>query len=674
MSARYQILNTNMAEKNIKKQIEKLRKEIRRHNDLYYTRGEAEISDAAYDALIKELKALEKEHPEFDSPDSPTRTVGAPIPEKFGKIDHAAPMLSLESVTSEEDALHFDKTCRKESGENPDYISEPKLDGLSIELVYEKGLFVRGSTRGNGVTGEDVTLNIKTIPDVPAKLAAKEAPERIAVRGEVLMHIKDFQDLNRKQAAEGKEPYANPRNVAAGSLRQLDWRVTAARKLHVYCYRILDYSETMPRTQQEALKLLKDLGLETSPNVKHCRDIEEAVKYHHEMESKRDDLDYEIDGVVIKVNDIALQEKLGTRTTNPKWAVAYKFKPRREITKVEDIVVQVGRTGVITPLALLQPVDVGGVTVSRATLHNMDQVDKLGIKIGDQVKVERAGDVIPYISEVIEAKRTGAEKAFHMPKKCPSCGTALEKEDVFYRCPGGLACPAQLKETICHYSSKGAVDIDGFSDKSVELLYDKGLVKSISDIYTLKREDLLGLEGWKEKKTDNILKAIEASRTVSLDRFVFGLGIRNVGKHIAALLAGNFGTLEGIMDAAEDELLKIKEIGPEIARGISDFFRASKNLAEIKKLRANGVNITPFKKVSGGKLSGKKIVFTGSLSGISRSEAKKMVEAEGGEALSSVTSDTDLVVAGEKAGSKLDAARKKGIKVISESDFMSLVE
>jgi DNA ligase (NAD+) len=662
-----------MTSKDIKKRIIQMREEIRRHNDLYYTKGEAEISDAAYDAIFRELKALEKEHPEFYSPDSPTNTVGAPIPEKFLKVDHTAPMLSLESVNDEEGARRFDRACRKEISGELDYICEPKLDGLSIELVYEKGSFVRGSTRGNGFTGEDVTRNLKTISNVPERLSAKEPPDRIAVRGEVMMHIKDFQRLNRKQAAEGKEPYANPRNVAAGSLRQLDWRVTAERKLHVYCYRILDYSEKTPRTHREALKLLESLGFDTSPNVKYCRDIEEAVKYHHRMESKRDDLDYEIDGVVIKVNDIALQEKLGTRTTNPKWAVAYKFKPRKEITKVEDIVVQVGRTGVITPLALLQPVDVGGVTVSRATLHNMDQVEKLGIKIGDHVKVERAGDVIPYISEVMKDERTGGEKAFRMPEKCPSCGTQVEKEDVFYRCPAGLACPAQLKETICHYSSKDAVDIEGFSDKSVELLYQKGLIKGISDIYDLRREDLLKLDGWKEKKMYNFLRAIEKARTVELDRFVFGLGIKNVGRHIAMLLARNFGTLEKIMEADEQRLLAIKEIGPEIARSITDFFKTEKNTREIRKLRAGGVNVLPFKKHTGGKLSGKKIVFTGSLAGLSRSEAKKAAEARGGEVHSSVTSGIDLVVAGDNAGGKLDEARKKGIKIITEDEFMSIL-
>ena len=662
-----------MGKDSIKKRIDELRKEIRRHNDLYYTKGAAEVSDSIYDQLIKELKDLEKKHPEYASLDSPTQTVGAPIPEKFTKIKHTAPMLSLESINDEKGAERFNENCLKGSDAAIDYTSEPKLDGISIELVYENGRFVSGSTRGDGIIGEDVTLNLKTIKDVPEKLSAKDPPERIAVRGEVMMHISDFQKLNKDQVESGKEPFANPRNVAAGSMRQLDYRITAERSLHVYCYRILHISENMPPTQKKSLELLKDLGFRVSPSIKHCSGIDEAVKYHHEMENKRDDLDYEIDGIVVKVNSIAEQTRLGMRTTNPRWAVAYKFAPRKEQTRVENIVVQVGRTGVLTPLALLNPVEVGGVTVSRATLHNMDQVEKLGIKIGDYVKVERAGDVIPYISEVVTGKRSGKEKEFHMPKKCPSCGSALEKEDVFFRCPAGLACPAQVKESIAHYSSKGAVDIDGFSDKTAELLYDRGIVKSISDIYAIKEEDLIPLEGWKEKKIRNLINAIEKAREIDLDRFIFGLGIRNVGKHIAKLLADRFRNIENVIASEKEELVEINEIGPEIAECIVDFFRNKKNLKEIENLRKYGVTIKEKKKTAGGKLAGKKVVFTGSLETMSRSEANDLVEAAGGDTSSSVGSGTDFVVAGEKAGSKLDAARKKGIRILTEAEFRKLI-
>ena len=658
--------------KEIKKKIEDLKKEIRRHNGLYYTKAAPEISDSRYDDLMRELKDLEKKHPEYVSTDSPTQAVGAPIPEKFVKVKHAAPMLSLESVNDEEGAEHFDRTCKKETASEVDYVCEPKLDGVSIELVYDHGRFVRGSTRGNGVTGEDVTLNLGTVPSVPARLKGERVPERIAVRGEVMMHIGDFQRLNKQQLEEGKDAFANPRNVAAGSMRQLDYRITGERKLHVYCYQILDISGDMPATQKDALELLKRLGFRTSPHAKYCRDIKTAVSCHHDLEKDRDDLDYEIDGVVIKVNDLGLQKKLGTRTANPKWAVAYKFKPRKEVTRVENIVVQVGRTGVITPVALLQPVEVGGVTVSRATLHNMDQVEKLGVRIGDYVRVQRAGDVIPYVSDVIKERRAGKEKKFYMPKKCPSCGTPVEREDVFYRCPAGLACPAQLKEAITHYASKGAADIDGLSDKTVELLHEKGLIRGISDIYTLKRGDLLGLEGWKEKKTENILNAITASKSTTFERFIFALGIKNVGKHIALLLAEKFGALEDLIAARTDELTSIKEIGPEIAESIRAFFAEKKNLDQIHKLRKNGVVISR-RAATRGKFTGKKIVFTGSLESMTRSEAKKLVESEGGEASSSVSSGTDLVVSGGNPGSKIDEARKKGIKIITEEEFKKLI-
>jgi len=667
-----------MKKKDVKKRIDELRREIKKHNRLYYTEGKPEISDSKYDSLLNELRQLERTHPEYRSPDSPTRTVGAPIPDKFKKVEHISIMLSLESVNTEKAAEHFDENCGKSAGGKVDYVCEPKLDGLSIELVYEDGEFVRGSTRGDGKTGEDVTLNLKTVDTVPKKLKGGNPPRLLAVRGEVLMHIKDFQRLNKRQAADGKEPFANPRNVAAGSMRQLDWRITAQRKLKVYCYRVLSISGGMPKTQNDALKYLKELGFKTSPEARHCRGIREAISYHHHLEEKRDDLDYEIDGVVIKVNDISLQEKLGVRTTTPRWAVAYKFEPRKEVTRIEDIVVQVGRTGVLTPLALLQPVEVGGVTVSRATLHNMDQVEKLGVKTGDYVKVERAGDVIPYISSVVKEKRSGKEKAFRMPEKCPSCGTRIVREDVFYRCPAGLACPAQMKEEIKHYASKAAVDIEGFSDKTVELFHDKGLIKSVSDLYKLKRDDILELEGWKEKKTDNLIAAIDKAREITLDRFIYGLGIRNVGKHISTLLAKKFGTLDKIMKAGREELIEINEIGPEIAESIIDFFSAEKNRGEIKKIREQGVKIKDREKAgpgAGGKgrLAGKKFVFTGSLESMSRSDAQKAVEKEGGEALSSVSSGTDFVVAGEEPGSKLEKAKKKGVKVIDEKEFIRMI-
>lgn len=659
--------------KDIKKRVSALRKEIKRHNELYYTEGKPEISDARYDELMKELKALEKAHPDLFSPDSPTQTVGAPVPVKLAKVRHVSPMLSLDSVNSSEDAEHFGFTCEKEIGGSVEYACEPKLDGLSIELVYENGVFTRGSTRGDGVMGEDVTLNLKTIPSVPGKLRGKRVPRSLAVRGEVMMHISDFQELNKNETEKGGEAFANPRNAAAGSMRQLDPRITSERRLRVYCYQILEISGDKPDTQEGSLELLKELGFAVSPGARVVRSVKDVIAYHRAMEEKRDELDYEIDGVVVKLNSIAAQERMGMRTTSPKWAMAYKFKPRRETTRVDDIVVQVGRTGTLTPVALLHPVEVGGVTVSRATLHNMDQVEKLGVKIGDHVKVERAGDVIPYISEVLKEKRTGKEKDFGMPGKCPVCGTDIVKEDVFYRCPAGLSCPGQLKEAINHYASKDAVDIEGFSDKTVELLYEKGLIKSMADIYTLKSEELLELEGFKEKKTKNLLDAIEKAKHVTLDRFIFALGIRNVGKHIGAVLAEKFTSLEALKEAGEDELMEVKEIGPEIAACITSFFKEKRNILEIDKLIKNGVKIASKEKVTSGKFIGKKFVFTGTLKTLSRSQAQKIVEKEGGSAGSNVTTDTDFVVAGEDAGSKLAEAKKKGIKVLSEEEFRGLL-
>jgi len=658
---------------NVKKRIEELKKEIIRHNELYYLKAAPVISDGKYDELFNELKKLESVYPEYSAEDSPTRSVGAPIPNKFVKVEHSALMLSLDSVNDSAGAEHFDKTCSKEIGEGIDYVAEPKLDGISIELVYENGHFKDGSTRGDGRIGEDVTLNLKTVKGVPKRLSGKRIPRHLSVRGEVILHIKDFQALNKKQIDDGGVVFANPRNVAAGSMRQLDYRITASRKLRIYCYRILRISDSLPPAQSDVLKLLSGWGFNTPQNVEHCPNITAAIKYHHDMEKRRDELDYEIDGVVIKVNNLSFQEKLGTRTSNPRWAVAYKFKPRKEITRLVNIVVQVGRTGVVTPLALLQPVEVGGVTVSRATLHNIDQITKLGVKIGDYVKVHRAGDVIPYIGEVMKEKRTGGEKTFHFPTKCPSCGAKLEWEDVFCRCPAGLSCPKQMRETILNYVSKGAAGIDGFSIKSVELLYAKGLLKKISDIYTLKREDLLELDTWQEKKTENLLNKIEKSKNITLDRFIFGLGIKNVGRHIAVLLADKFGILKNLISSDEEALTAINEIGPEIAKSITSFFKNKENIKEIERLKKYGVIIHERKTSWNGKLSGKKVVFTGTLKTMTRLAAKEKVEAAGGEVSSAVGAGTDIVVAGENAGSKLEKAKSKNIKVLSEDEFRKMI-
>ncbi|MBF0493669.1 MAG: NAD-dependent DNA ligase LigA [Candidatus Omnitrophica bacterium] len=659
----------------VKARIDELREEIKRHNDLYYTKGKPIVSDAEYDKRLKELKKLEKEHPEYASSDSPTQKVGAPVPvrDKFKKVKHTSPMLSLDSINEEEEFDKFDKTCKKElEVEAIEYLLEPKLDGLSVEIVYEKGEFARASTRGDGLIGEDVTENVKTIKTLPKKLKGDKVPDMLALRGEVMMHISAFQRLNKKQIELGEEPFANPRNAAAGSLRQLDVAITSGRELDVYVYQILAISGKLPDTQKGSVDLIKGLGLKTAPDVRCLNLTDDVIKYHRDMEKRRDSLDYEIDGVVIKVDRVDFQNRLGMRTTSPKWAVAYKFEARKEMTRVDDIAVQVGRTGILTPVALLQPVDVGGVTVSRASLHNMDEVDRLGVMIGDQVRIERAGDVIPKVIEVIKDKRTGAEREFKMPEVCPSCGTKLVKEDVFYRCPAGFACRAQIREAITHFVSKGAFDIEGFSEKTAEQLLENGLIEDVAGIYKLEANDLMTLDGWKQKKTENILNAIEKAKNVTLDRFIYALGIRNVGSHISALLAEKFTSLEKFMQSKEEELMEIKEIGPEIAESITSFFEEKNNRNVIQKLIAHGVKIKKYEKAAG-KLEGKKFVFTGTLSAMSRGEAEKRIESMGGEAQSNVTKDTDYVVVGENPGSKATDAQKKDIKILREAEFLKLL-
>jgi len=656
----------------IKKLIEELSKEIIKHNDLYYNKANPKVSDGEYDALVRELKFLEEKYPEHKMSDSPTQKVGALVQSKLKKSEHTAPMLSLESINTEDGAEKFNETCYKELSVNEiNYICEPKLDGLSIELVYEKGIFVRAVTRGDGNIGEDVTLNVNTISSVPKKIKRDNIPDVFAVRGEVLMHVNAFQELNKRQVEQGKDPFSNPRNAASGSLRQLDVSETAKRKLDVYCYRILVDSDKTVESQEEAISMIKKMGFKVPPGIKTCESIQEAIQYHHHLEEIRDTLDYEIDGVVLKINRFDYQQRLGFRTNNPKWAVAYKFEARKEITRLDDVAFQIGRTGIVTPVALLSPVEVGGVTVSRATLHNMDEVERLGVKIGEYVKVERAGDVIPKIIEVLKEKRTGKEKEILILKKCPSCGSILVKEDVFYRCEAGLACPAQLKESITHFAAKDAVNIDGFSEKTVELFYENGLLKTISDIYVLKAEDILKLEGWKERKTNNLLKSIDSSREILSDRLVYALGIKNVGRHIASVLIRTFGSIDKIIEATEEELININEIGPLVAESIINFFKEKKNIDEIENLKKRGVKIIA--KVQTGRLKGKKFVFTGALVTLSRSEAKEMVESLGAEALSSISKGVDFVVAGEKAGSKLLKAGKLGIPILSEKEFKKLI-
>ncbi|KAA0013968.1 MAG: NAD-dependent DNA ligase LigA [Thermoplasmata archaeon] len=663
-----------LSKEEAKKRIEWLRKEIWRHNYLYYVLNKPEISDEEYDKLMDELRSLEEQFPEFITPDSPTQRVGAPPAKEFKSVRHVRPMLSLDTAHKEEEILAFDKRIKKELGINEvEYTAEPKLDGLSVEIIYENGKYVRGSTRGDGINGEDVTENIRTIRSVPLVLRdERKVPSFLAIRGEVIMHIEDFEKLNKELVEKGEEPLANPRNAAAGSLRRLDPRETASRPLDIFFYEIMRAEGVNIKTQWEALQALKDWGLKINPYVKKCKDIEEAIKYHEEMEKKREELEYEIDGVVIKVNNLEYQERLGAKTRSPRWAIAYKFAPRKEETQIMDIVVQVGRTGTLTPVALLKPVDVKGVTVSRATLHNEDYIKEKDIRIGDWVKVARAGDVIPEVMEVIKEKRTGKEVKFSMPNRCPVCNSHVVKEGAYYRCTGGLSCPAQLKRSITHFASKGAMDIEGLGGKTVDLLVEHGIIKSISDIYKINKRDLLSLPRFAEKSADNLIEAIEKSKEKGLARLIYALGIPNVGEHTARILAEKFKSIDKLMSATEWQLLAIREIGPETARSIVNFFKEEKNRKEIEELRRLGVKMEYEEEK--GKLKGLTFVFTGALKSFTREEAKELVEKQGGRVASSVSKNVDYVVVGESPGSKYEKAKKLGLKIIGEEEFKKMIE
>ncbi|RLF36060.1 MAG: DNA ligase (NAD(+)) LigA, partial [Thermoplasmata archaeon] len=577
----------------------------------------------------------------------------------------------------EEDIRRFDERIRKELNvEHVEYTAEPKLDGLSVELIYENGRFVRGSTRGDGLNGEDVTENIKTIRAVPLVLRSSElkTPTLLAVRGEVIMSISDFEELNKQLIQKNEQPLANPRNAAAGSLRRLDPSETAQRPLDIFFYEIMTVQGVKVESQWEALQCLKKWGLKTNPFTERCNGLDDIIRYHKKMLKIREKLEYEIDGVVIKVDRLDLQEKLGVKARSPRWAIAYKFPSRKEETQVMDIMAQVGRTGTLTPVALLKPVDVGGVTVSRATLHNQDFIDQMDVRIGDIVKVGRAGDVIPEVTEVIKSRRTGREKKYHLPSTCPVCGSKVIKDGAFYRCTGGLSCVAQLKRSIAHYASKAPMDIEGHGRKNVDLLVDNGLLKSVSDIYRLKKEDLIKLPRFAEKSADNLINAIEKSKEKNLARFVYALGIPNVGEHIAKILVDKFKSLENLMSASKEDLEQIYEIGPEIADSVTQFFKQKRNKEEIEKMKKMGVKATTeiVEKRKAGILNGKTFVFTGTLKDFSRDEAKKLVEELGGRTMSTVSKNTDYLVVGEKPGSKYEKAKKLGITIINEKKFKEL--
>lgn len=670
-----------MDEKEAKAEIERLKKEINYHNYRYYVLDSPAITDAEYDRLMRQLEALEVRYPQFITPDSPTQRIGAAPLAAFGTITHTTPMLSLNNAFTVEEAQEFDsrikRTLKLSPDEKIDYAAEPKMDGLAVELVYEDGKFIKGSTRGDGYVGEDVTQNLRTIKTIPLSLhphGGKAGPPKyIEIRGEVFLPLESFRKINREKEAKGEVPFANPRNAAAGSLRQLNPKITASRPLDIFCYGVGTVEGVTFKTHYQSLQFIKDLGLKVNPFVKVAAGIDEALEYHREMEEKRERLNYELDGVVIKVNDLGLQNRLGVLTRSPRWALAYKFAPKQESTRVKDIFVGVGRTGALTPVAFLEPVNVGGVTIERATLHNLDEVERKDVRVGDSVIVQRAGDVIPEIVSVLTDKRPPHAKPFRMPERCPECDSTVERIGAIHFCTGGLLCPAQLKESIRHFASKRAMDIEGLGEMHVEQLVNEGLAKDVADLYYLKKDDLLTLARWGEKSVDNLLNAIDVSKNRTLERFIYALGINGVGEHMARILAERFGSIDNLMQASMEELLNVYEIGPGTAESIVDFFKEAHNRQVIEKIKKAGVNIPEKKAKEEGRLKGKKFIFTGALESFTRDEAQELVESEGAQAASAISRKIDYVVAGAEAGSKLEKAIKLGLKIIDEQEFKKLI-
>ena len=659
--------------------IDSLREQLNYHNYRYYVLDSPEISDAKYDALMRELLELEAAHPERVTPDSPTQRVGAEPVEAFGTVEHTIPMLSLSNAFTEEEVTEWIERMRDQLGGELelDVVAEPKLDGLAVELIYERGVLTVGSTRGDGRVGENVTENLRTIKSIPLRLLARDVsvPEYLEVRGEVYLELARFRELNRAREERGEEAFANPRNAAAGSLRQLDPKITAERPLDIYLYGIGQVRGAQFQSHSEAMAFLPKLGLRAIQPTRRCRSAVEVFEFYHQLESDREELPLELDGVVLKIDSYPLQQQLGARSRSPRYAIAFKFPARQETTVLNDVIVQVGRTGALTPVAVLEPVNVGGVEVSRATLHNQDEIDRKDVRIGDTVVIQRAGDVIPEVVTVIDSKRTGDERKFTMPDQCPVCGSAvsLPEGEAVARCTG-LACPAQVKGTVQHFASKGAMDIDGLGAKLVDQLVDVGLVKDPADLFLLTIEQLANLERMAEKSAQNLLAALEASRHRSLDRLIFALGIRHVGEHVATVLAREFGSMEGIAAAALEELEAVHEIGPIVARSLVDFLGNEANLQVIEKLKAGGVEFpVAERQARATEFEGLTFVFTGALATMTRDEGQGLVEGLGGRAASSVSKKTDYVVAGEGAGSKLEKAKKLGVKVISEDEFREML-
>ena len=666
-----------------KKRVEELRQEIERHNRLYFELDAPEISDAQYDRLFQALRDLEAAHPELVAPDSPTQRVGGASVEKFQPVTHGVPMLSLENGFSEGDVVDFDRRIRRFLGEDRVivYLAEPKIDGVAVELIYEAGRLAAAATRGNGYVGEEVTANIRTLLHVPLTLTMRHGvpfPERLEVRGEVYLPLEDFAKLNARQEERGLAPFANPRNAAAGSLRQLDPRVTATRPLTIFCYTVARPETLGVKTQFDLLARLRLWGLRANPDVAVCPTVEDILRFYRDLEARRHGLPYEVDGLVVKVNDLGLQERLGATTRSPRWALALKFAPMTAKTKILDIQVQVGRTGVLTPVAIMEPVRLAGVTVSRATLHNQDMVTLKDVQVGDMVLVQRAGDVIPEVVSVVKEERPAGARPFVMPSACPACGSTVVRlpEEVALRCVNA-SCPAQIKEHLVHFGSKNALDIDGLGPKLIDLLVDRGLVRDPADLYKLGLSDLAELPRLAEKSAGNLLGALENSKKTTVERFIYALGIRHVGGHLARVLADRFGRIDDLMAASAEELTDVHEVGPKVAQSVVTFLANERNRDLIHRLLGPEVGIVPAPPVRperAGALAGRTLVLTGSLASMTREEATSRIQRAGGRVAGSVSRKTDFVVAGEDPGSKLRQAQALGVTVLSEDEFLKLLE
>lgn len=658
----------------IKKEIEKLRQEIRRHDYRYYVLSDPKVSDKEYDQLLSRLKELEQAHPEFKNADSPTVRVSGGLLAGFKTVRHRQKMLSLDNTYSFEELLEWDERVRKGLGQEPEYVVELKIDGVSANLTYEKGRLVAGATRGDGETGEEITGNIRTIRAIPLLLLGEDAPPLIEIRGEVYMDRKDFQALNKQRENDGDTLFANPRNAASGSLKLLDRDIVKERRLNFFAHSLGDSKGQRPDSQWEFLARLKKWGIRTNAQARLCGDLEEVKDYCRLWQEKRDSLTYDIDGIVVKVNSIAQQERLGFTLKSPRWAVAYKFPARQATTEITAIKLQVGRTGVITPVAELKPVACAGVVIKHATLHNFDEIRRLEAKTGDRVLIERAGEVIPKIIKVVESR---GQKPFDIPRNCPVCRGRVIKEkeeDVAYRCINP-SCPAQLERGLIHFASRQAMDIEGMGESAVRQLAERGLVKNYADIYRLKKYDLLKLELFKDKKADNLLAAIERSKKQPLSRLLYALGVRHVGEKAAFVLARRFKNIERLMHARKEELDRIYEVGAVMAGSINAYFSQPQTRRLVGSLKKAGLNLKEeAAPVKSGAVSGKNLVFTGELAGYSRSQAEELVRRLGGNPSSSVSKNTDFLVAGENPGSKYEKAKKLGVKIIGEGEFKEMIQ